>query len=131
MENLAEKDCKKKTCVDIILDSVNLVQRANFDINMLHRTQVFRAPRVNKKYVRLTSEKVPVTSLLFGDELSEACKDIKWKIQTFLTDGKKRYDVQIPFGLSEPKLSQPKSGVQLSKGTQMRKRIKAIPPETL
>ena len=58
-----------------MLDSVAIIVYANNELNLRRRELI--KPDLNRQYASLCSTQVPVTGLLFGDNLSQQCKDIQ------------------------------------------------------
>ena len=58
-----------------VADSIALIQRTNHDLSMDRRGKILNA-QMNKKYRKLGSAKVPITDMLFGNDLKAACANI-------------------------------------------------------
>ena len=52
-----------------VADSIALIQRTNHDLSMDRRGKILNA-QLNKKYRKLGSAKVPITDMLFGNDLA-------------------------------------------------------------
>ena len=60
-------------------DAAGLILKANFDINMERRRMITEDPGFNHQYKGLKSPDIPVTKLLFGDDLKESCSKLDGK----------------------------------------------------
>ncbi|XP_038051565.1 uncharacterized protein LOC119724536 isoform X2 [Patiria miniata] len=58
-----------------LLDAIAVIGHANHELNMRRRELI--KPDLNKQFSGLCSSHVPVTGLLFGDNLPQQCKDIQ------------------------------------------------------
>lgn len=68
------KDNNAKEDVKLVMDSMTLMANANIELN-LRRRDLMR-PDLNAQYQRLCAPSVPITNLLFGDDLTKEVKDI-------------------------------------------------------
>ena len=55
-----------------VADSIALIQKTNHDLSMDRRRKILNA-QLNKKYRKLGSAEVPITDMLFGNDLKAAC----------------------------------------------------------
>lgn len=58
-----------------VADSIALVQKTNHDLSIDRRGKISNA-QLNKKYKKLGSAEVPITDMLFGNDLKAACANI-------------------------------------------------------
>ena len=58
-----------------VADSIALIQKTNHDLSMDRRGKILNA-QLNKKYRKLGSAEVPITDMLFGNDLKAACANI-------------------------------------------------------
>ncbi|XP_038053405.1 uncharacterized protein LOC119725881 [Patiria miniata] len=75
---LTEKLLAKQSVKDevkLATDTITLMANANIELN-LRRRELMR-PDLNTQYQRLCAPSVPITQLLFGDDLTKAVHDIK------------------------------------------------------
>lgn len=79
---MGEKDCsvsdRKQLSADLIkglVDATALLGRTNYELSLMRRLKL--KPVLKSQYASLCSDAVPVTDLLFGDDVSKAAKDIK------------------------------------------------------
>ncbi len=70
---LAKQGVKEE--VKLATDTITLMANANIELN-LRRRELMR-PDLNTQYQRLCAPSVPITQLLFGDDLSKTVHDIK------------------------------------------------------
>ena len=69
------KSLDSKVLVTNLFDSVAILGHAVTELNFRRRELI--KPDLNQQYSTLCSTRVPVTGLLFGDNLSQQCKDIQ------------------------------------------------------
>ena len=60
-----------------LLDAGGLVLKALHDYSSDRRQKIVNGPNMDKKYKKLASAEVPITSNLFGDDLKAACVQIE------------------------------------------------------
>ncbi|XP_070189888.1 uncharacterized protein [Littorina saxatilis] len=71
----AANECVGKTNIDVkkqmksLTDSMGLILKATHEMSMDRRVSIMSAPQFNKKYKKLVSSEIPVTTELFGDDL--------------------------------------------------------------
>ena len=58
-----------------VADSIALIQKTNHDLSMDRRGKILNA-QLNKKYRKLGSAEIPITDMLFGNDLKVACANI-------------------------------------------------------
>ena len=76
VELLLKNDkCDQKTLITKLLDSVAIISHSNHELNLRRRELI--KPDLNRQFASLCSSQVPITGLLFGDNLSQKCKDIQ------------------------------------------------------
>ena len=97
LARLADKllECKKKGSVPDLADSLNqclqsfaLIGNANYELS-LRRRETLRS-QLNSKYSRLCYQSTPVTTLLFGDDITKRVEDIT-KVQKLGENITQRY----------------------------------------
>ena len=64
----------KEQVVSKLLDALAILGHSVTELNLQRRELI--KPDLNRQYASLCSAQVPITSLLFGDNLSQQCKDI-------------------------------------------------------
>ena len=75
---LACNDCSKienkgcKTMIKPLIEAVGLLMKANHELAVDRRTSVLNAQNINSKFKKLASDDVPITDLLFGNDLKES-----------------------------------------------------------
>ena len=58
-----------------LLDAVSILGQANYELNLRRRELI--KPDLNQQFGGLCTTQVPITGLLFGDNLTQKCKDIQ------------------------------------------------------
>ncbi|XP_038072973.1 uncharacterized protein LOC119741294 [Patiria miniata] len=61
--------------INRLLDAVSMIGHANRELNLRRRDLI--KPDLNQQFGGLCSAQVPITGLLFGDNLTQKCKDIQ------------------------------------------------------
>ncbi|CAB4005586.1 Tyrosine- kinase Tec [Paramuricea clavata] len=77
LENCRQSDDRSTDKGKIIkpaLDSVSLVAQANVELNSLRRALI--KPGLNEKFQQICGDHVPITTLLFGDDVAKTLQDI-------------------------------------------------------
>ena len=64
----------KGTMIKLVLDSITLLSQANGELNCRRRAMI--KPDLNEKFQQICADHVPVTTLLFGDEVAKTLQDI-------------------------------------------------------
>ncbi|XP_038073153.1 uncharacterized protein LOC119741467 [Patiria miniata] len=72
---MSNKSVDHKTLVTNLLDSMAIIGHTVTQLNFRRRELI--KPDLNQQYSSLCSAQVPVTGLLFGDDLPKQCKDIQ------------------------------------------------------
>ena len=71
----AGKPVDYKADITRLLDAVSIIGHANHELNLRRRDLI--KPDLNQQFGGLCSTQVPITGLLFGDNLTQQCKDIQ------------------------------------------------------
>ncbi|XP_070185868.1 uncharacterized protein [Littorina saxatilis] len=120
LANTADKCVKSemqhmKDLVRDISDAVSLNLKTVHEMSMERRSKILNSPTVNKKYRKLTSDDIPITEHLFGDDLKSVLTAIDSTAKlganfALSTKGRKFF----------PKFDSPKNGgwVDRRRGTQ-------------
>ena len=69
------KECDTKELITKLLDSVAIIGYSKYELNLRRRELI--KPDLNRQFAGLCSVHSPVTGLLFGDNLTQLCKDIQ------------------------------------------------------
>ena len=69
------KELDQKALISKLLDSVAIIGHAVTELNLRRRELI--KPDLNQQYATLCSAQVPITGLLFGDNLSQQCREIQ------------------------------------------------------
>ena len=78
------KPTNVRQVLDQVMDSIALVDNANYELNMKRRELI--KPDLNPPYTRLCKEDIKPSTKLFGDELSKHLKDMtKCRCREILT----------------------------------------------
>jgi hypothetical protein len=77
MRNLLPSDVGNSDSeVRLLLDALQLVMKLMHDLNMDRRARILQCPTLNPQCRRLASSDVPVTHLLFGDDMKSSLQSI-------------------------------------------------------
>ncbi|CAB3992944.1 Hypothetical predicted protein [Paramuricea clavata] len=77
LENCRQSDDRstdKGKIIKLALDSVSLVAQANVELNSRRRALI--KPDLNEKFQQICGDHVPITTLLFGDDVAKTLQDI-------------------------------------------------------
>ncbi|CAB3997045.1 Hypothetical predicted protein [Paramuricea clavata] len=77
LENCRQSDdtsTDKGKIIKLVLDSVSLVAQANIELN--NRQRALIKPDLNEKFQQICGDHVPITTLLFGDDVAKTLQDI-------------------------------------------------------
>ena len=77
LENCQQSDDRstnKRKIIKLVLDSVSLVAQANVELNSRRRALI--KPDLDEKFQKICGDHVPITTLLFGDDVVKTLQDI-------------------------------------------------------